>query len=374
MPQSSSPAVLPGLLLSLAVGASAVALHGVVPAASPALVAIALGAVLVNSPLMHERLQPGLSLSARTVLRLGIVLLGLQLALGDVLALGPVVIAAIVAVVAIGIGAGLLLGRLLRMPWDLTILISCGFSICGAAAVAGISGVLAAADDDQDLDQDRQQADPQRATAARERIQRRETLTAMAVALVVVFGTLMIPLMPLLARLLDLPQESAGVWTGLSVLEVAQVVAVGSLIGDPALNAAVVVKLGRVLMLAPVAALVAVAVRGQMRVAARPTGSAPDPSPSHSPSTVRSRVPLVPGFVLGFLVAVAIRSTGLLPEALLDVVQVVQAVLLAAAMFALGTGVRAALLRRIGGRPVVLAVLLVVVVTAAGLAGTMLAG
>ncbi|MFQ6484751.1 YeiH family protein [Brachybacterium epidermidis] len=344
--QHRARGVLPGLLLSLTVGAATVALSRLVPAASPALVAILLGAALANSPLAHPALQPGLDVAARTVLRAGIVLLGLQLALGDVLALGPVVIAAIVTVVAVGVGSGLLIGRLLRLPADLTVLISCGFSICGAAAVAGISGVLAGAHRDRD---------PERAA-------QHETRTATAVALVVLFGTLMIPLMPVLAHLLDLPQQTAGIWTGLSVLEVAQVVAVGSLIGDPALSAAVVVKLGRVLMLAPVAAVVTLCLR---RAAAE--------SVEGDDGVGAAGVPLIPGFILGFLVAVAVRSTGILPEPVLGLAQPAQALLLAAAMFALGTGVRIFLLRRVGGRPVVLAALVLVVVTGAGLAGALLA-
>lgn len=331
------------------VGVLTVALGRAVPAASPALVAILLGAVLANSGRMHPALHPGVQFSARTVLRAGIVLLGMQLALGDVLALGPVVIAAIVAVVGIGIGSGLLLSRLLRLPAELTVLISCGFSICGAAAVAGVSGVLASADRTQDP----------------ERSAQRETRTATAVALVVVFGTLMIPLMPLLARLLDLPAPEAGIWTGLVVLEVAQVVAVGSLIGDPALAAAVVVKLGRVLMLAPVVALLSLS----LRRAAAGQGTTADATGRGG----AARVPLVPGFIAGFLAAVAIRSTGLVPAPVLEAAQLGQAVLLAAAMFALGTGVRVALLRTVGTRPVELASLLLVIVTAVGLAGAMLA-
>ena len=142
----------------------------------------------------------------------------------------------------------------------------------------------------------------------------------------------------------------------------AQVVAAGSLIGDPALSAAVVVKLGRVLMLAPVAAVVTLSLR---RAAAE--------SVEGDDGGGAAGVPLIPGFILGFLVAVAVRSTGILPEPVLGLAQPAQALLLAAAMFALGTGVRISLLRGVGGRPVVLAALVLVVVTGTGLAGALLA-
>lgn len=326
--------VLPGLALGLGVGVLAVAAGTAAPAASPALVAIALGAVLANAGAIGPVLRAGLDRTATTVLRIGIVLLGLQLALGDVLSLGPAVLGVIVAVVAAGIGAGLLLGRALRLPPTLTVLISCGFSICGAAAVAAAAGTIAAHGEDR---------------------RRLQTHTATAVALVVVMGTGMIPLLPLAAAALGLDPGTGGIWAGASILEVAQVVAAGSLLGPGALDAAVVVKLGRVLLLAPVIALLTLSLRrsGAAEGAGRP--------------------PLVPMFVLAFLAAVLLRTSGLLPAAVLDAAGTLQSVLLAAAMFALGTGVRWALLRRVGGRPVVLALALVVVVTGTGLLGAVLA-
>ncbi|EWS83037.1 membrane protein [Brachybacterium phenoliresistens] len=329
--------LLPGLGLGLGAGAIAVAAGAAVPAASPALVAIVLGTVLANTGVLGPSVRPGLDATATSVLRAGIVLLGLQLALGDVLALGPAVLGVMAAVVALGIGAGLLLGRLLRLPPMLTILISCGFSICGAAAVAATAGTLAAQGSE------------------RERLRAH---TATAVALVVVVGTAMIPLLPLAAGALGLAPQTAGTWAGASILEVAQVVAAGSLLGPEALDAAVLVKLGRVLLLAPVIAALTLALRSRSAAPGAAEGGA--------------RPPLVPVFVIGFLLAVLVRSSGLVPPAVLGAAQLVQSVLLAAAMFALGTGVRWALLRQVGGRPVALALALGVIVTGTGLLGAVL--
>ena len=134
------------------------------------------------------------------------------------------------AIVAGGLLGTVLLGRLLRVPSGLSLLIACGFSICGAAAVAGAAGVT---DPDDEAEED----------------------TITAVALVVIFGTLMIALVPLLANLLGLGSETAGMWAGGSIHEIAQVVAVGGIIGGGALTVAVIVKLARVLLLAPVVAI-----------------------------------------------------------------------------------------------------------------------
>ncbi len=353
-PTAPSPApghvrrILPGLVVSVAVALAAYALSLAVPAASTALVAILLGALAANTGLLPGALRPGLDVAAKPVLRIGIVLLGLQLALGDILALGAGMIVLIVAVVAGGTAAGILLGRVLRVPRTQALLVACGFSICGAAAVAAAAGALT----------------PERREGEDEEVavERFETQVATAVALVVVFGTILIPLMPVLTSALGLGDRAAGTWIGASVHEVAQVVAAGSLVGDDTLRVAVLVKLGRVLLLAPMIALL---VASQRR-------GAPAAAPRAEAAPRRSGPPLVPLFVVGFLVAVAIRSTGLVPDAVLAVAKPAQTLCLAAAMFALGTGVRIALLRQVGGRPVVLAVAVTVVVAVIGGIGALI--
>lgn len=345
-PDATSPTsprwrrVLPGVVLSFAVAAVAMLLGRAVPAASPALVAILLGAAAANIGVLPEALRPGLDVSAKLVLRAGIVLLGFQLALGDIVALGPAALGLIVVVVSVGVGVGVLLGRLLGVPSSLAMLISCGFSICGAAAVAAASGALAPT--------------AQEGESERESLERHETHTATAVALVVVFGTLMILLLPLAAAGLGLDARTSGMWAGASIHEVAQVVAAGSVIGGGALGVAVLVKLGRVVMLAPMIAVLALASRAEPRPGAK-------------------RPPLVPLFVILFLAAIVVRSIGVLPTSVLDAIAPVQALCLAAAMFALGTGVRLTMLRQVGGRPVVLAVGITVAVAAVGLAGALIA-
>ena len=148
---------------------------------------------------MPAPLEPGIAVAAKRLLRAGIVLLGLQLLLSDVLALGWGAVGLVVGVVALTFAAALALGRALRLPWDLTALVASGFSICGAAAVAAADGVVRA----------------------------RREMAATAIGLVVLFGTLMIPLLPALTGALGLGERAAGLWIGASTHEVAQVVAAG---------------------------------------------------------------------------------------------------------------------------------------------------
>lgn len=302
---------LPGVVFTVAVGVVAFLLNRAWGPISPLLAAIVVGIVLANTVRLPAALSPGIALSAKRLLRIGIVLLGLQLSLRDVAALGPGVFAVVVAVVGLGILATLLWGRLLRMPFLQTLLIACGFSICGAAAVAAVDGVVDAEDEE----------------------------VATAIALVVVFGTTMIPVAPALGALLGFSDRAGGIFVGASIHEVAQVVAAGGLVGGGALATAVLVKLARVLMLAPVMLAIGI---WRRRV-------------SHD--IVGRRPPLVPLFVGGFILCVLLRTTGEVPSVVLDAAKTLQTVLLAAAMFALGLGVRVSALRAVGPRPLLLGLL-----------------
>lgn len=296
---------------------------------SPLLIAMVLGLLLRNFVRLPTAVDPGLDWAARRLLRTGVVLLGLQLPLSMVVDLGPGLIMLVVAIVGLGISVTLVLGRLLRIGFSQRLLIACGFSICGASAVAATDAVIDADDE--------------------------EVVTS--VALVVLFGTLMIPVIPLLGTAFGLNDHQQGIWAGAAIHEVAQVVAAGGAIGGGALAVAVVVKLARVLMLAPVLAIIGTR---QRRV--------------HRQAEAGDHPPLVPLFVIGFVAMAAVRTSGVVPTAGLEVAGQVQTALLTAAMFALGCGVRLSRLRRVGPRPFVLAASSTVIVGALGLAGAVMFG
>ncbi len=320
--------LVPGLLLCAAAVGVSLLVTQLVPVMSALLAAILLGVVLATTVPLPAATAPGLKFAAKRLLRLGVVLLGVQLLLSDIAGLGVGMIGTVVAVVVIGIFGTLLIGRMLGVAPGQRLLIACGFSICGAAAVAAADGVVDAEEED----------------------------VVTAIALVVIFGTLMIPAVPLLAALIGLPTEQAGLWAGGSIHEVAQVVAVGGTLGGSALGAAVVVKLARVLMLAPVLAVLG---WHQRRTTVVPEGA--------------KHPPLVPLFVLGFLAMVALRSTGVLGESVVEAAQIGQTVLLSAAMFALGCSVRLAAMKKVGLRPFVLAAISTVIVALTALTGVLLA-
>ncbi|MCD7100771.1 YeiH family protein [Pseudoclavibacter sp. 13-3] len=340
-------ALWPGLLLCAVGTAVAFGVVRLLPGMSPMLTAIILGVLVRNVFRLQSRLEPGIAYAAKRILRIGVVLLGLQLMLGDILALGPGLILVVVCVVTVGILTTVAVGRWMGMKRTQVLLIGGGFSICGAAAVAAVDGVLD--DDDEE-----------------------EVVTA--VALVVIFGTLMIPLVPLVAGTIGLSDHQTGLWAGASVHEVAQVVAVGGTVSSTALAAAVIVKLARVLMLAPVLTVVGLWRRVGTRRAAATGLAASDESPTGRGIRQTHRPPIMPLFVAGFIAMVAIRSLGIVPPAVVAAASVAQSVLLAAAMFALGAGVKISMFRRIGPKPFILAVIATLVVGGIGLGGVLLFG
>lgn len=305
----------PGVLVCLAVGVVSMIIAEPIPALNGLVIAIILGILWRNFAPYPAVLGAGTKFAQKPILRLSIVLLGLQIPVGVILGLGAWVMVSVLAAVGLTFWLTMVIGKWLRMSRSQRLLFASGFSICGAAAVVGTDSVT-------DSDEDE---------------------VAIALAMVVVYGTSMILLIPALVTLFGLSEEQAGLWIGLSTHEVAQVVAAGGIVGGSALAIAVTVKLARVLMLAPVLAGIAWSERRRMERAG-----------GHSLAEQSERPPLVPLFVIGFVVCVAIGSFGIIPETPASIAQSIQAVLLATAMFALGLSVHVPSLIRVGRRPAIL--------------------
>ncbi|MBC3193090.1 putative sulfate exporter family transporter [Pseudonocardia sp. C8] len=318
--------LVPGLLLVVAGTAVSWAVTSVVPAVGALTAAVVLG--VLAGPRLPGPAQPGLQWVTRRFLRAGVVLLGLQLGLDQLTGLGTAVVLAVVGTVLVTFAGTLLLGRLLGVSRGLTLMIATGFSICGASAIAAMDSVT---------DSDREDV-------------------ATGIGLVTLYGSAAIAAVPLVGTGAGLGPHALGAWAGLSVHEVAQVVAAASPAGAAAVSVAVVVKLTRVVLLAPIVAGVGLVERR------RSGGSA------------GRRPPLVPLFVLGFLAMAAVRSTGLVPGPVLELAQGTTTLLLAAALFGLGTGVRVGGLLRTGRRGLALGALSTLLVGLAGYGALAVAG
>ncbi len=329
----------PGLLLTGAIAFAAIHLgefgwlqaHGI----SPLTLAIVLGMGIGNTvyPRMAPTADPGVGFSKANLLRLGIVLYGLRLTFQDIGAVGWTGVAIDAAVLCSTFGLACFLGtRVFGLDRQTAMLIGAGSSICGAAAVMAAAPV----------------------------VRGRAEQVLVAVATVVVFGTLAIFLYPALYRLdaqyglIGLSPKAYGVFAGSTIHEVAQVVAAGRAVGEQAADTAVIAKMVRVMMLAPFLILLSAWLS---RADAKHAGA----------GAGRGRI-VVPWFALGFVAVVGLHSLAVLPAAVVAHAIEVDTVLLAMAMAGLGLTTHVSAIRKAGFRPLALAALLFAWLVGGGLA------
>ncbi|MFU9136492.1 YeiH family protein [Erwinia tasmaniensis] len=316
---------IPGLLMALLLAAAATWLSALPVIASLGLgaltLAIIVGVVVGNTlySRVAARCDAGVVLTKQRLLRLGIVLYGFRLTFQQLTEVGVrgiiIDLLTLSSTFFIACWAG---RRLLGLDRESAWLIGAGSSICGAAAILATGPVI--------------KAD--------------SVKVSVAVATVVIFGTLAIFIYPLLypyahSLFSHLTPEIWGVYTGSTLHEVAQVVAAGHAVSPETENAAVIAKMLRVIMLAPFLLLLSAWVK---RTASQ---------------SKTSKVKIaIPWFALLFIVAILVNSLHLLPASLVNGLIQIDNVLLAAAMAALGLTTRFADLRQAGTKPLMLGALL----------------
>ncbi len=303
--------IAPGLAVVAVIGAAAYGLAALVPVLSPLIWGVFLGMAVVVARPLPAALRPGAQVAARQILRVGVALLGLRLAVDQLVAVGLPALGVLLVTLPATLVGTIWLGRRLGLSRDLSLLVASGSAICGASAIAAMDA----------------------ATDSRE-----EDVTV-AVATVTLFGTAALVLLPAVNAVIGFGPGAFGTWVGASVHEVAQVVAAATPGGRQAVETATVVKLTRVLMLAPL--VLGVALWRRRR----------DPAPSPGGAARTSPVPV---FILGFLVCVAAASTGLVPAPVIAGAQRLDTALLTAALVGLGLGVSARHIVALGWRPMAL--------------------
>jgi uncharacterized integral membrane protein (TIGR00698 family) len=300
--------MLPGLALVAAVVAAAILLNRAIPQVSALIFAMGLGVLLAPLAVRRTTAAPGIAFASRPLLRAGVALLGLRISLHAVSGLGVRGVAVAVGVVVITMGLTILLARLLGVDPSLAILIAAGSAICGASAIAAMQGVAKA-------DEDR---------------------VGYAIGTVTLFGSLAMLTIPyVLVPQLGLSDRLGGLWAGASIHEVAQVAAAGAAISPAALKIAALMKLTRVVLLAPTVAIAAWMRGGK------------------DEATTGSALP-VPGFVLAFLALVVLRTVVSVPQVVLSIDNWAVTILLGGALAALGLKTTLASFRAAGGRPLLL--------------------
>jgi len=298
----------PGLIIAglVALSASWLSEHYHAPVM---LFALLLG-IAVNFLSQDPRCRPGIEFASKTVLRLGVALLGMRITFGQVesLGVGPLLLTA--AAVALTILFGWLLARYTRLGEAFGVLTGGAVAICGASAALAIAAVL-----------------PKSPTHERD--------TVMTVVAVTTLSTIAMVLYPLVAHAIGLDAHASGIFLGATIHDVAQVVGAGYSVSTEAGDTATIVKLFRVALLLPVVLLVSLRFRAS---AGMDAGGV--------------RPPLLPMFLVAFAVLVAVNSSGYVPAAVAGVVQAASGWCLVTAIAALGTKTSLGDLAKVGWKPI----------------------
>lgn len=313
-------AILPGLIIALLIATVAKWFESLLPypVLRASVIALFIGMALHRVCKSRPLLAPGLAFSSKKVLRLAIILLGASLSIGTILHVGKISLAVMVFTLLTCFGGGYLVGRLLKLNWKLSNLISAGTGICGSSAIAAIAPVIDAEDKD----------------------------IAYAMSATFLFDIAMIVLFPLMGKWLNLTDMAYGLWAGTAVNDTASVVAAGYAFSERAGDFATMVKLTRTLAIIPTVLIFSIVhVRLQRQSANANAGAA-------GKSTVKMRS-LIPWFIVGFVALALVNSTGIVPPVLASAAKHSSKFLMVAALAAIGLKTDVAEMHRAGANPMI---------------------
>jgi uncharacterized integral membrane protein (TIGR00698 family) len=302
---SAAVLLAPGVLLCGAVSAVALILQALQARllgrawVEALAVAILLGAAVRSVWTPGRIWTAGVAFSGKALLETAVVLLGASVSAAAVFAAGPLLLAGIVAVVALVVVGGYVVGRLLGLPHRMATLIACGNAICGNSAIAAVAPAIGADAED----------------------------TAASIAFTAVLGVVVVLVLPLLAVALRLSPSAFGVFAGMTVYAVPQVLAATAPVSALSVQVGTLVKLVRVLMLGPVV-LIASILAGSGR---------PKSGAAHAGGPRFGQ--FVPWFIVGFIAMLLVRSAGWIPAPALAAASRSAGLLTIVSMAALGLGV-----------------------------------
>jgi len=330
----------PGLALATGIAVVATVIGRLLPVVGAPVSGVVLGAVIGMVRHPADSLKPGITTASKFVLQLAVVLLGAQLSLAEVARVGVESLPVMLGTLVICLLAAWGVGRLLGVVGNLRTLIGVGTGICGASAIAAVTPVIGAV----------------------------SVEVAYAVSTIFLFNVAAVIVFPIVGHALGMSQHAFGLFAGTAVNDTSSVVAAASTYGTQAANFAVVVKLVRTLMIIPIVLGLAWLVGRREQAAAR-LAAADDgvPAADRPPWTLRRIVKLVPWFLIGFVIAAAVNSTGVLPGPVHPAISAIAAFLITVALSAIGLSTDVAGFRRAGFRPLVLGLVLWLVVTGSSL-------
>lgn len=289
----------------IAAAGTALAYLPVISRIGPMLASILLAVLYRNFFGYPESLRKGIQFSGQRILRLAIILFGFKLNVDVILHKGLTLLVHDVITIILAIAATVLIARLIKAEEKTSLLLGIGTGVCGAAAIAAVSPILEADEED----------------------------TAISVGIIALMGTVFALIYAALRPYLPLSPEAYGIWTGISLHEIAHVAAAAGPAGPNALAVALLAKLGRVFLLIPLSFLLSWWAQRQG-------------------SQSKHKTPF-PWFLVGFVVTSLAGTYLPMPKILLQDVSTAASFLLAAAMVGLGLNVHLSHLRTRALRPLV---------------------
>lgn len=275
---------IPGIIFSVGLAFICVVIASFIPKGliSAGVFALLIGMMLNPFTKKIAWLKDGFVFTSKTLLKTAIVLMGFSLSFSQIIKVGGFSLIVMTVTLITAFAGGFLLGKLLKMDWKLSGLISAGTGICGGSAIAAISPVIKAKDSD----------------------------IAYAISATFIFDIIMVVLFPIMGKALNMSDMGFGLWAGTAVNDTSSVVAAGYAFSDLAGNYSIIVKLTRTLSIVPVVlifSLVNTRIEKKQLIA----------SGQDSDNIVRQKAnigKIFPYFILFFLLAIGIKSTGFIPE------------------------------------------------------------
>jgi uncharacterized integral membrane protein (TIGR00698 family) len=294
-------------------------------AISPLFITLILGLLISNTLGWGDKKIA--DLASKRALRLGVIFLGFQISLSQLVDIGVKGIAAVALVVSVTFFGVRAVNRRLQLSDRLSLYIAGGFAICGATAIAALSSTVKPSQEN------------------RERAQRD---LSYAVAIVALCGTLSIFFLPLVIRFLGLSPELAGAWIGAAVHDVGQVVATADLIDEETTSAAIIVKLTRVVALIPLMLFIAHSASRLIK----------DEGVIAEESSKSSIIKAFPVFVALFLLTALFVNTAPISQEMIELGKSASKLFLAIGLFGMGVGVKWQSIKSLGARPLLIGIAL----------------
>lgn len=309
--------LVPGLLLSSGVAVLAIFTSRLLPGDAIGATVMALLIGMLFNPVLNkfEQVQPGVDYTGKMILRIGIILMGVNLNFQEVVNVGSYALFVMLFTMTSAVLFSNILGKMFGINWKLTNLLAVSTAICGGSAVAAVGPVIDA--DNEDI--------------------------TYAISATFIFDIITVVLFPIIGIAIGMSNFGYGTWIGTSVNDTSSVVAAGYAFSEMAGNTALIVKLTRTLFIIP-AVLIFSFVNERVEARAQKGGERP-------PIQFKK---IFPFFIIFFLVVVALRSFGIIPEAIVPPIANTSRFAMVMALSAIGMKTSFGDLKEIGPKPMLL--------------------